>query len=182
MKLTTKQAALLSVRERQLIESKGPWQVKQLAGLIRRTRELRDKQQQQIQRQTITAVRGGTRGIGEQSARSQEKAQLFDRALHYFEAELHQLNTESTAAARELGVGKMPAREASTSKTRGNGHGKAAGPARVAANKTNGPIVAPVSNKARIAVPRNLAGRARSQVASLPPRSTRASKSRAGSG
>ena len=98
MKLTTKQAALLSVRERQLIESKGPWQVKQLAGLIRRTRELRDKQQQQIQRQTIVAVRGGTRGPGEQSARSQEKAQVFDRALQYFETELHQLNTESTSA------------------------------------------------------------------------------------
>ena len=178
MKLTTKQAALLSVRERQLIESKGPWQVKQLAGLIRRTRELRDKQQQQIQRQTIVAVRGGTRGPGEQSARSQEKAQLFDRALQYFETELHQLNTESTAAARELGVGKISPRKAGTTRTPVNGTGRA----RAAASKASGPVSAPVSSKAHVAIPRKPTGMARTQIASLASRSTRARKSRAGSG
>jgi hypothetical protein len=176
MKLTTKQAALLSVRERQLIETKGPWQVKQLADLIRRTRELRDKQQQQIQRQTIAATRSGTRSLGEQSARSQEKARLFDRALQYFEAELHQLNTESTAAARKLGVGKISARQVSTIKTSINGTGRA----RVGASKTNGPVIAPASSKARVAIPRKLAGIARTQVASLASRKTRARRSSPG--
>lgn len=178
MKLTTKQAALLSVRERQLIESKGPWQVKQLADLIRRTRELRDKQQQQIQRQTIAATRSGTRGLGEQSARTQEKARLFDRALQNFEAELHQLNTESTAAARELGVGKTSPRKTSATKAPANGAGRT----RAAAGKTSGPVAAPVSSKARVSIPRKLAGMARTQIASLASRNTRARKSRSGPG
>ena len=100
MKLTAKQAALLSDRERSMLASKGPWQIKQLVSLIKRSRDLRDKYRHQAQRQSIAAA-----------SRTLQKADIFDSALKQFEAELAKISTECNAAMRELKVGKNPVRQ-----------------------------------------------------------------------
>jgi len=104
MKLTKKQAELLTARERQMVESRGPWNVKSLVSLIKRTREVRDKYRQLEHRQSKAASRRITDSITTGNARTAQKAELFDRALHGFESDLHALNGESTAAARELKI------------------------------------------------------------------------------
>lgn len=123
MKLTKKQAELLTARERQMVESKGPWDVKSLVSLIKRTREVRDKYRQLEHRQAKAASRSVSGSMTEGNARTAQKAELFDRALHGFESDLHALNSESTAAARELkinarstarGPGSKPARKAAS--------------------------------------------------------------------
>lgn len=104
MKLTKKQSELLTARERQMLESKGPWEVKSLVSLIKRTREVRDKYRQLEHRQAKSASRSVSGSMTEGNARTAQKAEIFDRALHGFESDLHALNAESTAAARELKV------------------------------------------------------------------------------
>lgn len=121
MKLTPKQAELLTVRERQMVESKGPWDVKSLVSLIKRTRDACDKYRQLGHRQAKATSRQATDTMTAANARTDQKAGLFDRALIEFESALHTLNCDSTAAAREL---KINAR--STSRTSG-GKGSARG-------------------------------------------------------
>ncbi len=104
MKLTKKQAELLTARERQMVESRGPWEVKSLVSLIKRTREVRDKHRQLEHRQAKAASRGAGGSMKPANARTTQKAVIFDRALHGFESDLHSMNSESTAAARELKV------------------------------------------------------------------------------
>ena len=105
MKLSAKQAALLSNRERDMLTSKGPWQVKDLVSLIKRSRELRDKYRQQAQRQSIAATRRNLQKPAAANARTLDKAELFDRALKQYEDELQKISTACTAALRELKVG-----------------------------------------------------------------------------
>jgi hypothetical protein len=166
MKIGAKQAALLSVREREIIQSSPPFQVKPLVALIKRSRDLRDKYRQLQQRQTIAAARSPNRKMSADNVRTAQKAELFDRALAHFESALHALNTESSAAARELkvtarSVARKPAAPGKTP------------PARKAAS---GPDK-PVSSKARVAVPKKLAGASRGQLKSLASRRSRAKKS-----
>lgn len=104
MKLTGRQAELLTVRERQMVESKGPWEVKSLVSLIKRTREVRDKYRQLEHRQAKAASRSASGSMTQGNARTAQKAEIFERALHGLESDLHALNCESTAAARELKV------------------------------------------------------------------------------
>lgn len=104
MKITNKQAELLTARERQMVQSNGPWEVKALVSLIKRTREVREKYRQLEHRQAKAASRRASDSMTAGNARTTQKADLFDRALHGFEAHLHALNCESTAAARELKV------------------------------------------------------------------------------
>ncbi len=104
MKLTNKQAELLTDRERQMVQSKGPWDVKTLVSLIKRTRDVRDKYRQMGHRQSKAASRKASGSMATGNVRTAQKAELFDRALLGFEADLHALNCESTAAARELKV------------------------------------------------------------------------------
>jgi hypothetical protein len=111
MKLTAKQAALLSDRERSMLASKGPWQIKQLVSLIKRSRELRDKYRHQAQRQSIAAANRTLQKPDAANARTLQKADIFDNALKQFEAELAKISSECTAAMRELKVGKNPVRQ-----------------------------------------------------------------------
>lgn len=110
MKLTAKQAALLSDRERSMLASKGPWQIKQLVSLIKRSRELRDKYRHQAQRQSIAAASRTQQKPDAANARTLQKADIFDAALKQFEAELAKISSECSAAMRELKVGKNPVR------------------------------------------------------------------------
>jgi hypothetical protein len=164
MKVSAKQAVLLSVREREMVESKGPWQVKQLVTVIKRSRELRDKHRQLAQRQSIAATRRNLQKPEATNIRTDQKAELFDRALKHFEAELDKLNSESTAAARELGI-RSPASN------------KPAVKKRTAVRKTVAPKKT-VSKKARVAVPKQLGAQARSQAGSQASRRTRGKKTR----
>lgn len=159
MKVSAKQAVLLSVREREMIESKGPWQVKQLVTLIKRSRDLRDKHRQLAQRQSIAATRRNLQKPSATNVRTDQKAELFDRALKHFEAELDKLNTESTAAARELGV-------------------RSAKPRKSAAPKNTEAPKKAISKKARVAPPKRSNVQAKSKTITLAPRRTRAKKSR----
>lgn len=104
MKLTAKQAALFSARERDILQTGLPLQVKPLVALIRRSRELRDKYRQLGQRQAIAAAHSANPKLSGSNERTAQKAELFERALVQFEAALHALNTESSAAAKELKV------------------------------------------------------------------------------
>lgn len=116
MKLTAKQAVLLSDRERDMLAGKGPWQIKQLVALIKRSRELRDKYRHQAQRQSIAATNRTLQKPDAANARTLQKADIFDNALRQFEAELAKISTECTAAMRELKVGKNPVRRKTQAK------------------------------------------------------------------
>lgn len=109
MKLSATEAALLSDRERKMVQSTGPWQVKDLVSLIKRLRDLRDKQRDLEQRQRIRSARStGSKGgrSGSANARTGDKGQVLDRALKHFEAELARLDHDSSEAVRALGNGK----------------------------------------------------------------------------
>lgn len=109
MKLSATEAALLSDRERKMVQSTGPWQVKDLVSLIKRLRDLRDKQRDLEQRQRIRSARStGSKGgrSGSANARTGDKGQVLDRALKHFEAELARLDRDSSDAVRALGNGK----------------------------------------------------------------------------
>jgi hypothetical protein len=132
MKLSPSDAALLSTSERQLVESKGPWHVKDLVRLIERTRRARDKARDLLQRQTVAKRRGKGAEKNDANARSKAKARVFERALERFSKQLAILDAESTRAMSALGAdaavpvaaGRNP-RKAGASK-----------PARKAARKT----------------------------------------------
>jgi hypothetical protein len=160
MKLTAKQAALLSARERDIIQSGPPFQVKPLVALIKRSRELRDKYRQLGQRQAIAAARSANPKLSGSNARTAQKAELFDRALAHFEAALHALNTESSAAAKALKVTAKSVKPKAAAKSKTVAKPKPAAPKKA------------ISSKAKVALPKKL-GNARSQVASLPSRQTR---------
>lgn len=109
MKLSATDAALLSDRERKMVQSTGPWQVKDLVSLIKRLRDLRDKQRDLEQRQRIRSARTtGSKGgrSGSANARTGDKGKVLDRALKHFEAELARLDRDSSDAVRALGNGK----------------------------------------------------------------------------
>ena len=116
MKLTAKQAALLSDRERSMLASKGPWQIKQLVSLIKRSRDLRDKYRHQAQRQSIAATSRTLQKPDAANARTMQKADNFDAAPKQFEAELAKISSECSAAMRELKVGKNPVRRKTQAK------------------------------------------------------------------
>ncbi|RRN59151.1 hypothetical protein EIM48_03700 [Pseudoxanthomonas sp. SGNA-20] len=119
MRMTPAQSALLNAREKQLLQARGPYEVKQLATLIRRTRELRDRQRDLAQRQRVAAT---TQGRSRESAtitRTLRKEQLFSRALEHFEAQLARINRESSDVMGELALGNnaaasRPGRRATT--------------------------------------------------------------------
>lgn len=158
MKLTSKQAALLSARERDIIQSGPPFQVKPLVALIKRSRELRDKYRQLGQRQDIAAARGANPKLSGNNERTAQKEQLFDRALVHFEAALHALNTESSAAAKELKVTAKSVKPKAAAATK-----------KAAKRQPGGAPKQDISSKATITLPKQL-GNASSQVTSLPSR------------
>ena len=94
----------------------GPWEIKQLVSLIKRSRELRDKYRHQAQRQVISATQKNLQKPSAANARTLQKAELFDRALKQYEAELSKISTECTTALRELKVGKNPVRKKTEAK------------------------------------------------------------------
>lgn len=105
MRISSPEAVLLSVRELDLLRSKGPWHVKELVALIRRTRDLRDKQRDLIQRQTIaTAKRGSGKGgrSGSDNARTVAKERVLARAVEHFEKQLAAIDRDSTQARQQL--------------------------------------------------------------------------------
>lgn len=119
MKLSAAESALLSARERDMLQSKGPWNVKDLVNLIKRVRDLRDKQRQLTQRQKIASARSTgskTGASGTANARTAQKGRVFDRALTHFEGQLDKLNKESTAAAASLDVGNVGTRSSKVAK------------------------------------------------------------------
>lgn len=189
MKLSPKQAALLTAREKALVESKGPWQIKDLIAAIKRCRDLRDKQRQLAQRQSIAATRRTGQKPSAANARTADKAEIFDRALKQFEIELHKLNTESTLAARELGVngrtvatkkattGKKVTKKPAAKKPAAKKAATRKTAAKKATAKKSAAPTRTVSKKARVAVPKSL-GDGASQVDSQASRRSRAKKTR----
>lgn len=132
MRITPAQAAVLTMRERQLLESRGPYEVKQLAALIRRTRELRDKQRDLVQRQRLAATGRNLSKDSASVARTVKKEQLFTRALEHFEGQLRSLNRDCTEAMRELSISRPRAPRNATTSTRAAGKGPAAKTAKAA--------------------------------------------------
>lgn len=106
MRITPAQAAVLNARERQLLQTRGPYEVKQLATLIRRTRELRDKQRDLVQRQRIAATTQSRSKDSATVARTLKKEQLFSRALEHYETQLQKINSDCTAAMQELSLSR----------------------------------------------------------------------------
>jgi hypothetical protein len=99
MRLSKKDAALLSDRERDLLQAKGPWQVKDLVKTIERVRALRDKASDLLQRQTIAVRKGkAAQRPGAVNERSAGKLELLERALAQFRQELEAIDAESTQA------------------------------------------------------------------------------------
>jgi hypothetical protein len=117
MKLSRSNAALLSAEERRLVEASGPWQVKDLVRAIERTRRLRDKARDLLQRQSIASRRSGSRGGARtENARSDARVRLFERALDGFRAQLAKLDLDSTRAMRDVGADSPAGRMASARK------------------------------------------------------------------
>ncbi|TDK26016.1 hypothetical protein E2F46_05285 [Luteimonas aestuarii] len=147
MKLSATDAALLSDCERKMVQSTGPWQVKDLVSLIKRLRDLRDKQRDLQQRQRIRSSRttGSKDGrSGRANVRTGDKSKVLDRALKHFEAQLAKLDRESSSAMRSLGEGK-----AATPKKKANkGERKAA---RRAVKAAAGETVAKTATKKKTA-------------------------------
>jgi hypothetical protein len=103
MRLSKKEAALLSDRERELLQAKGPWQVKDLVKTIDRVRALRDKASDLLQRQTIAVRKGkAAQRPGAVNERSAAKLEVLERALSGFRKELETIDAESTQAVATL--------------------------------------------------------------------------------
>jgi hypothetical protein len=121
MKLSSADAALLSPEERALVRASGPWQVKDLVRTIERTRRLRDKARDLLQRQTVATRRSG-RGNERKApnARSADRARVFERALDDFRRQLAALDADSSQAMREVGAdagSRRTARKSATGKS-----------------------------------------------------------------
>jgi len=110
MKISASDAALLTARERAMLQSTGPWHVRDLVSLIKRLRDLRDKQRQLGQRQVIASARAAKGKAAAGNARTLQKGRVLDSALKHFEAELDAINTESSAASSALKVKGKPAK------------------------------------------------------------------------
>ncbi|MBD9369990.1 hypothetical protein [Xanthomonas sp. XNM01] len=117
MRISPAQAALLTARERQLLETTGPYEVKQLVTLIKRTRELRDKQRDLAQRHRIAATQRSQSKASAVVARTLKKEALFERALLHYEAQLEKINRECSSAMSELRIGTSTRKTARTSRT-----------------------------------------------------------------
>ncbi|MDZ4047461.1 MAG: hypothetical protein U1E00_03850, partial [Pseudoxanthomonas sp.] len=141
MKISSKDAALLTVRERDMLQSSGPWHVSDLVSLIKRLRDLRDKQRQLGQRQVVASARAA-KGKAAPGNRSVDKGRLLDRALKHFEAELAAINKQSTAAAKALRGAAKPVKKATLSKPAKKKATKKA-TAKKAAKKATSPKSAP---------------------------------------
>jgi hypothetical protein len=103
MKLSPSDAALLSPAERELVEAKGPWHVKDLVRSIERTRRLRDKSRDLLQRQTISKRRQGKGDLGKDAnARSGAKVRVFERALENFQKQLAAIDADSSSAMSSM--------------------------------------------------------------------------------
>ncbi|GAB2492545.1 hypothetical protein [Arenimonas alkanexedens] len=151
MKISRKDAALLTVRERTMLQSTGPWLVRDLASLIKRLRDLRDKQRQLSQRQVVASSRAA-KGKLAAGKRSLEKARVLDRALKHFERDLAMLNLQSSAAAKELKITARAAKKAPAKKTAASSTAKKkAASKKVAAKKATKPA-APKKTAAKKAV------------------------------
>lgn len=109
MRMTPAQSALLNAREKQLLQARGPFEVKQLGTLIRRTRELRDRQRDLAQRQRVAATSQGRSKDSATITRTLRKEQLFSRALEHYEAQLERMNRESSDVMSELALGNNAA-------------------------------------------------------------------------
>lgn len=109
MRMTPAQSALLNAREKQLLQTRGPYEVKQLATLIRRIRELRDRQRDLAQRQRVAATSQGRSKDSATITRTLRKEQLFSRALEHYEAQLERMNRESSDVMSELALGNNAA-------------------------------------------------------------------------
>jgi len=119
MKISASDAALLTARERAMVQSTGPWHVSDLVSLIKRLRDLRDKQRQLGQRQVIASARAAKGKAAAGNARTLQKGRVLDRALKHFEGELDAINRQSSAASSELKVKGKPAKKASPKKLTG---------------------------------------------------------------
>lgn len=105
MRLSKSQAALFNKRELRLLTAKGPWHVSDLATAIRQVRDLRDRQRDLLQRQDARLARAGTGrvgAIGVANERTALKERILDEALDGLQAELRDIDQESTLACREL--------------------------------------------------------------------------------
>ncbi|MEL1262973.1 hypothetical protein [Pseudoxanthomonas putridarboris] len=129
MRISPAQAALLNARERQLLDTNGPYEIRQLVSLIKRTRELRDKQRDLAQRHRIAATGRSQSKDSAAVVRTRQKEQLFDKALKHYQAHLEKLDRECDAAMDELGMGKQAA---STKRRTAKTTHKAAAPAKPA--------------------------------------------------
>ncbi len=139
MRLSKSQAALLNTRELRLLTAKGPWQVSELATVIRQVRDLRDKQRDLLQRQGGRLAAAGTGRVGAMGVaneRTAAKARLLDAGLQALQQELRDIDQESTLACHELldDDDNVPGRRANPKKAAKRV--KAAAPASGAANKT----------------------------------------------
>jgi hypothetical protein len=115
MKISASESALLNARERDMLKSNGPWHVRDLVSLIKRVRDLRDKQRHINQRSVVASARGPKGKGAAVNARTVKKAALLDKALKYFEGELEAINKQSTAAASALKAANKTAGKASAS-------------------------------------------------------------------
>lgn len=103
MKLTKKEIALLSDRERALLASNGPWQVKPLVQTIQRVRALRDRAADLRQRQTIANRQGrGGKRVAAPNVRSDDKLAVLEKALAHLRLALEAIDAESTRAIADL--------------------------------------------------------------------------------
>lgn len=193
MRLTSKDIALLSASEQALLQSRGPWQVKDLVRVIERVRNVRDKASDLLRRQTVALRQGrGAERAVSANQRSQAKLDLLQRALQSFRLELEQLDAESSQAVAALRaaeatpesapmpVAVKPKTAAKPSAVAKQAKSKAPR-ANVVENVTAGgaPKVQ-VSSKARVRLAPKSAGLTGSQVHSLAGQRTRAKKSRPG--
>lgn len=120
MRISPAQRALLTTREQQLLETTGPYEVKQLVTLIKRSRELRDKQRDLAQRHRIAATDRSQSKASAVVGRTLKKEQLFARALEHYEAQLEKINRECSSAISELRIGagrRGPGKAAGTAST-----------------------------------------------------------------
>lgn len=150
MRLSESQAALLNTRELRLLTARGPWEVSELATVIRQVRDLRDKQRDLLQRQGARLAdsgKGRVGALGIANERTAAKERLLDEALDGLQQALRDIDQESSQACRELlDTDDVPGRRANPKKPAKRV--KAAAPASDAAKRTKSAGTAKVTKKA----------------------------------
>jgi hypothetical protein len=150
----TQASALLTQTEMKLFDDSRANAVrkldpKALASRVERTRKLRDKARDQLQRQRLASRSrtGSKRGTsGEANRRSKDKAELLADILKRFEAQARAAGKQAGAGAAarkpatKAGAKKTAAKQAAGKKTAAKKTPPAAGPARRAASKGKAPI------------------------------------------